>query len=141
MAPAEVPSLQVLALHAVAGSVHAYEPEYIGALPYGGALDLVTELAKAGRLRPETLRPLLLFDSASVSPLASTLGDALVTAAPGCRGLGALAAQRIHFEARRRQQAAARREANKADEVDECALPSGTRRSDAARSSAAVAAR
>ena len=137
---ADVPSLQVLALHAVAGSVHAYEPEFIGALPYGGALDVVTELAKAGRLRPETLRPLLLHDSASVSPLSSTLGDALVTAAPGCRGLGALAAQRFHFEARR-QQAAARREADETDEVDECALPSGTRRSDAARSSAAVAAR
>ena len=85
-----IPSLQNLALNAVADAVNAHEPEIISTLPFGGARDLITRLAATGRLRPETLRPLLLSDSTSADALSSQLGESLVCAAPGCRGLSQL---------------------------------------------------
>ena len=124
-----VPTLQSLALQAVANAVNTYEPEAIHALPYGGAMQLISSLAKDGRLRPETLRPLLLSDWSSAAALSSQLGESLAVSAPGCRGLSALAAQRLHFQARRRQQD----DAAKREEL----LPFGTRKGDAANAAAA----
>jgi len=117
----EVPTLQSLCLQAVAGAVHTHEPREAFALPFGGSEEIVKALVRAGRLRPETLRPLLLSDS-NEEALSGVLGSELASAAPHCRGLGALAAQRLQFEERRRQQQAA-------DRLNEgCALPFGTRR-------------
>jgi hypothetical protein len=122
----EIPSLQALALRAVASAVHASEPSCLGMLPFGGAAEIVEHLAKQGRLRPETLRPLLLSDWSSAEALSSKIGNTLVSAAPGCRGLGALAAQRLQFEQQRR-----RERAEEPCISREISLPAGTRRSDA----------
>ena len=51
----DVPSLQALALQAVATAVHDYEPDSIYALPYGGGLAIIKNLIETGRPRPETL--------------------------------------------------------------------------------------
>ena len=148
-----VPTLQSLALNAVADAINHYEPECLLSLPLGGAKEIVTQLAKSGRLRPETLRPLLLSDWSSAEELATKLGGALVSAAPVCRGLGALAAQRLRFEERQRAAAAAREKAATVQDDDDDddddddpllyglrssggdagqRLPAGTRRSDSA---------
>ena len=120
--PQEIPTLQTLALQAVASAVHSYEPEEHLPLPYGGAVEIIKTLVRTGRLRPETLRPLLLSDGSSAEALSNTLGSELASSAPHCRGLGALAAQRLQFAERRRLQQAA-------DRLNEgCALPFGTHR-------------
>jgi hypothetical protein len=99
-----VPSLQTLAIRALAASIHAEEPESLGLMPYGGGEELIRQLTRDGRLRVETLQPLLK-DWSSAAALCETLGETLVNAAPGCRGLAALAAQRLRFEHMNQKQA------------------------------------
>ena len=94
-----VPTLESLALAAVAENVHQLEPETLKMLPFGGGERVIRLLVKSGRLRPETLRPLL-SDWSSCDALSEQLGEPLVAAAPGCRGLAALAAQRLSFQSR-----------------------------------------
>ena len=129
--PRDVPSLQALALQAVATAVHDYEPDSIYALPYGGGLAIIKNLIETGRLRPETLRPLLLSDWSSSAQLSETLGNSLVSAAPGCRGLEALAAQRLAFNSESARQRRKQQQLQRArhELLDACsALPSGTRK-------------
>ena len=98
-APAsEVSRLEDLCLDVVAANVHLYEPASL-TLPLGGGVHIVDRLLRSGpcRLRSETLGPLLNSDWSSSSEFHESLGSSLANAAPGCRGLAALAAQRLAF--------------------------------------------
>ena len=97
-----VPSLESLALKALADALHTHEPDELHCLPFGGGAELMRHLVEAGRLRPETLRPLLA-DWSSQDKLKDALGSRLGGAAGACRGLGALAVQRLNFQHRQRQ--------------------------------------
>ena len=102
--PGQVPSLQSLALSAIAGAVHHYEPELMPSMPYEDfSAEVIKQLLASGRLRPETLNPLLA-DSSSASSLSDTLGDTLLNAAPTCRGLSQLAVQRLKMQQLRQKQ-------------------------------------
>ena len=92
------PTLESLCLDAVAENVNTYEPAALS-LPCGGGARIIDRLASTNRLRPETLGPLLQADWASADELRESLGSKLVVSAPGCRGLSALAAQRLKFAA------------------------------------------
>ena len=122
----EVPTLESLAVAAVARSIHADEPLLLSGLPYNGGAAVIQQLVQQGRLRPETLGPVLLSDWSSIDALAPSLGESLVVLAPGSRGLAALAAQRLRFQA-----SASCRE--RGGEM----LPSGTRHSSSASAMAA----
>ena len=126
-----VPTLESLCLDAVAANLQRYEPSALY-LPCGGGLCVIDRLARNGRLRPETLGPLLTSDWASVAELEDTLGTSLVAAAPGCRGLSQLAAQRLHF--RSRQPAVGSRERKQS-------MPDGTLGGSASTSAAVLEAR
>ena len=117
-------------VRAVARAVATYEPEYIGVLAGGHSKEVVAALASMGCLRPETLRPLLLSDALSSSAEAVPITPQLASVAPHSRGLAAVAAQRLNFEARRREQQQQRQSGMlDALDFDECAdLPFGTRR-------------
>lgn len=86
-----VPSLQSLALSVVAAHVE-YESSLDYCLPIGGSLELLDTMRRQGRLRGDTLRPLL---HASPDELAPVLGSRLALAAAGCPALRAVAAQRM----------------------------------------------
>jgi len=122
------PSLESLCLDAVASNLHNYEPTALE-LPLGGGSRIIERLARTNRLRPETLQPLLNSDWASESELQETLGVSLVAAAPGCRGLSALAAHRISFRAAGHEP------------YSSSTLPVGTRSTSSLPSEAALAAR
>ena len=143
--PREVPTLESLALRALAQLVHAHEPEAL-TLPYGGGSVLMKHLARQGRLRPETLRPLLA-DWSSTAELETNLGSTLAASASGCRGLSALAAQRLNFQHSQRRAAQQQqqhvllyqhhhhhhhhRQERSGGRQSSLSLPSGTRRHDA----------
>ena len=91
------PSLESLCYDVVAANVSIYEPNTL-TLPFGGGISLLDRLRRSGRLRPETLTPIL-NDWSSAEALESTLGAQLTAAATGCRGLSALAVQRLRFAA------------------------------------------
>ena len=136
-APREVPTLESICLKAIAQMVHAHEPEAL-TLPYGGGSVLMKHLARQGRLRPETLRPLLA-DWSSTAEIESNIGSTLAASASGCRGLSALAAQRLNFQhsqqkaaqQQRQQQQQQRQERSSGGREFSLSLPSGTRRHDA----------
>jgi hypothetical protein len=120
-------SLESLCLDAVADNLHLYEP-YALHLPCGGGLHIIDRLGQRGRLRPETLAPLLASDWTSADELQERLGSALATgAASGSRGLSMLATQRLRFRLSAEKRKAA-------------ALPAGTREVTSS-SAAALAAR
>ena len=101
----EVPSLQSLALNAIAGLIHCHEPTElpIGVLPFGGGAEIIKRLVATRRLRPETLQPLLQ-DWTLAPELRNALGESLsdcLSAAPNCRGLSQLAVQRLNFQRQR----------------------------------------
>jgi hypothetical protein len=102
-----VPTLEALCLDAVAANVHHYEPSSLaGVLPYGGGCSVLERLACTRRLRPETLNPLLAETGVGSvqEAIQPVLGRELAGAAAGCRGLSALAVQRIQYAARPRDQ-------------------------------------
>lgn len=86
-----VPSLQSLALSVVAAHVE-YESSLDYCLPIGGSLELLETMHRQGRLRGDTLRPLL---HASPDELAPVLGSRLALAAAGCPALRDVAVQRL----------------------------------------------
>jgi hypothetical protein len=86
-----VPSLQSLALSVVAAHVE-YESSLDYCLPIGGSLELLDTMHRQGRLRGDTLRPLL---HASPDELAPVLGSRLALAAAGCPALRDVAVQRL----------------------------------------------
>ena len=124
-----VPTLGSLALDVVAVNVHQYEPHVL-TLPYGGGVRLCDRLISSSRLRPETLQPLLT-DWSCAGELESRLGAQLTAAASACRGLSALAVQRLQG------QQAMRRDA----QIQRGFLPEGTRSSRGATTDTATAAR
>ena len=107
-----VPSLQALALVVVAAHVRAhlhlvkdrahlhsectaqveYESSLDYCLPIGGSVELLETMRRQGRLRGDTLRPLL---HASPDELAPVLGSRLALAAAGCPALRDVAVQRL----------------------------------------------
>ena len=92
---AQVPSLERLALKVVSDNVERYADI---TLPYGGTTEVLLQLAKSGRLHADTLAPLLRKWS-TVSDVSDELGTPLTTAAIGCRGAQALAAQFLRHRA------------------------------------------
>ena len=90
--------LESLCMDVVAANVHIYEPAAL-TLPYGGGLSLLERLTRSDRLRPETLAPVF-NDWSSSEELKAKLGSTLTATASGCRGLGALAAQRLRYAAK-----------------------------------------
>ncbi len=86
-----VPSLQSLALSVVAAHVE-YESSLDYCLPIGGSVELLQTMHRQGRLRGDTLRPLL---HASPEELAPVLGSRLALAAAGCPALRDVAVQRL----------------------------------------------
>lgn len=86
-----VPSLQSLALSVVAAHVE-YESSLDYCLPIGGSVELLQTMHRQGRLRGDTLRPLL---HASPEELAPVLGSRLALAATGCPALRDVAVQRL----------------------------------------------
>ncbi len=127
-----MPSLESLCLNAVAAAVHEFEPEQLFQLPYGGSERIIDRLVLTGRLRPETLVPLLRaadLDTEGVE-LRRRIGGGLAgAAATGSRGLAALAASRLSHAAARR------------DRRVGGGLPHGTLRADCERARHAEAAR
>ena len=137
-----VPTLEQLALNALAVAVHQEEPLAVE-LPFGGGAAIIQRLAASGRLRPETLQPLLT-DWSSSETLGRERGDRLVGAAGNCRGLSALAAQRLSFQHRqqqqREQQLREHRAYRRLDQgIAHPQLPSGTRKSDSENSRSCAA--
>ena len=120
--PTPVPTLERLALRVVAQHIEDYEDIV---LPCGVTGAALTDLAKAGRLREDTIGPLLRSWS-SADELEDELGPRLAAAAGQSRGLAALAAQRLAFSRR-------------AEAQKQAVLPAGTRTATA--SMAADAAR
>lgn len=117
------PTLQILAASVVAGRIESYE---CPALPYGCGPDMIRRLAATGRLRAETLAPLLRSFSVA-DDLEAELGQSLTHLALGCHGGRALAAQvlRSREAAKRgRQRRDAREVGTLALELD---LPEGSR--------------
>ena len=128
--PMALESLESLCLDAVADNLHLYE-SYALHLPCGGGLHIIDRLGQRGRLRPETLAPLLASDWTSADELQERLGSALVTgAASGSRGLSMLAAQRLRFQL----------SAEKRKAAAQLSMPAGTREATCS-SAAALAAR
>lgn len=84
-----IPSLQELAACVVAARIEEYE---CPTLPFGCGWEMVRRLAVSGRLRAETLSPLLRSFSV-VDDLETELGQPLTHLALNCRGGSALAAQ------------------------------------------------
>ena len=99
MADASVPTLQTLALRVVAAHVESESClEY--SLPYGGSVDLLESMKSQGRLRGDTLGPLL---RASPDELSPVLGSRLTLAAAGCPALRDVCAQRLRCRAQSEQ--------------------------------------
>ena len=119
-----VPTLEALATRALAENIHRMEPLALQQLPYGGGTKIIRQLLRSGHLRPETLQPLLA-DWSSAPDLEDEIGGHLLAgAASGCRGLSALAVQRLRFQQQQQQQR--RRQTHQ----PERALPNGTRQRD-----------
>lgn len=89
-----VPSLQTLALRVVAAHVDA-ESSLEFSLPYGGSVELLESMKSQGRLRGDTLGPLL---RASPDELSPVLGSRLTLAAAGCPALRDVCAQRLRCQ-------------------------------------------
>ena len=89
-----VPSLQSLAIGVVAAHVD-HESALEFCLPVGGSVDLLQNLQQQGRLRGDTLSPLL---RASPDELAPILGSRLAMAASGCPALRDVAVQRLRHQ-------------------------------------------
>ena len=94
MEDATVPTLQTLALRVVAAHVESESClEY--SLPYGGSVELLESMKTQGRLRGDTLGPLL---RASPDELSPVLGSRLTLAAAGCPALRDVCAQRLRCQ-------------------------------------------
>lgn len=103
-----VPSLQTLALRVVAAHVESESClEY--SLPFGGSVALLESMRSQGRLRGDTLGPLL---RASPDELSPVLGSRLTHAAAGCPALRDVCAQRLRY---------------RQSEDPACGMPQGTR--------------
>lgn len=134
--PSVVPTLESLCVKALASHVHSSEPHELATLPYGGGKAVIDALIQSRRLRPESLCPLLR-DWSTADAAADCIGGTLVCAAPGCRGLAGLAAQRLRFAKQRQDERRAQRDPQQHLPYggDRALLPAGT----IARTSASAA--
>ena len=96
-APQPLPTLEDLCLDVLAAHIESVDVHVLAhvTLPYGGGARLVDKLLSSGRLRADMLASLL--RTPGVESLSSQLGGPLASAAPGCRGLAALATARLAF--------------------------------------------
>jgi len=139
--PSAVPTLESLCVKALALHVHSNEPHELALLPYGGGKAVIDVLIQSGRLRPESLCPLLR-DWSTADAAACSIGGTLVGAAPGCRGLAGLAAQRLRFTKQRQDEQRARHGLQHCGSHggDHVLLPAGTIARASVRASASEAA-